>query len=99
MGGEQGKSPYLVCQVDGAGPGQGQAVVGAGAAAYLVYQYQTPVRSVVQDHRGFHHLGHKGGFPGGRISSARADAGEDAVNRTKDCLVGGDKNCRYAPAA
>ena len=79
MGGEQGKSPDVVCQVSGAGPGQGQPVVSAGAAADLVDQHQAPVGGVVQDACGLHHFRHEGGFPRGDVID-RADTGEDAVD-------------------
>ena len=82
MGGEQGKGPDVVRQVSGAGPGQGQPVVSAGAAADLVDQHQAHVGGVVQDGCGLHHFRHEGGFPRGDIID-RADTGEDSVDRAE----------------
>ena len=82
MGGEQGKSPDVVCQVSGAGPGQGQPVVSAGAAADLVDQDQAYIRGIVQDSGGLHHFRHEGGFPRGDIID-RADPGENSVDRAE----------------
>ncbi|EEF93713.1 hypothetical protein CATMIT_01653 [Catenibacterium mitsuokai DSM 15897] len=78
--GEQGVGAVVVGQMARAGLGQGQAVVGRGAAADLVHQHQRAVAGVVQDVAGLAHLDHEGRLAAGEVV-AGADAGEDAVDR------------------
>ncbi len=44
------------------GPGQGQAVIGTGAAPHFVQDHQGPVRGIINDVGGFGHLDHEGGL-------------------------------------
>src|SRR5690606_2156072 len=67
VGGEQSKGAHAVCQVIGTGPGQGQAVEGAGAATDFVQQHQTALGGVVQNIGGLRHLHHKGGAAAGQV--------------------------------
>ena len=64
----------------GAGPGQRQAVKGAGAATNLIHQYQAVGTGIVQDVGGFCHFDHKGRAAAGEVVR-RADAGEDAIEK------------------
>ena len=70
----------VVVQVFDDGAGDGQAVVGAGAAPDLVQDDQAARRGVVQDVRRLDHLDHEGALAGGEVV-LRADAGEDAVHQ------------------
>ena len=78
--GEERVGADLAADVPCAGPGERQAVVGAGAAADLVHQHEAVARRVVQDVRRLGHLDHEGGAPAGEIVRG-ADAREDAVHR------------------
>src|SRR5690606_5216483 len=80
VGGEQGPAAVDHGQVAGHRVGQGQAVVGGGAAADLVHQHQRLRGGVVEDVAGLGHLHHEGGLAAGQVV-AGADAGEDAVDR------------------
>ncbi|KPM85644.1 hypothetical protein AOR10_24195, partial [Vibrio alginolyticus] len=91
VGGEQGKGAGAG-QVLGAGPGQRQAIEGAGAAADLVHQHQAFIGGVVQDAGGLGHLHHEGGASAGQVVRG-ADAGKDTVHRADLRLV-----CRHEAA-
>ncbi|MNO85325.1 hypothetical protein D3C76_766960 [compost metagenome] len=67
-------------QALGGGPGQRQAVEGAGAAAHFVHQHQAAVGGVVQDVGGFAHLDHEGRTATGQVI-AGADTGEYSVHQ------------------
>ena len=67
MRGEQGEGADPAGQFQGAGPGQRQAVEGAGAAADLVHQHQRGIAGVVQDVGGLLHLHHEGGAAAGQV--------------------------------
>ena len=67
----------------GAGPGERQAVEGAGAAADLVHQHQASVGGVVQDVRGLGHFQHERRAAAGEIVRG-ADAREDPVQGAQD---------------
>ena len=71
-----------------AGPGERKAVIGGGAAPDFIHQHQAMLCSVVQDISGFGHLHHKGRTAGGEIVR-RADAGENAIDRTNGRLLRG----------
>ena len=62
----------------GGRPGEGEAVVGAGAAPDFVHDDQAVRVGVVQDVGGFGHFDHEGGAATGEVV-ARADAGVDAA--------------------
>ena len=68
-----------VVQVLGDRPGDGEAVVGARAAADLVEDDQRAPRGVAQDGGGLAHLDHEGALAARQVV-ARADAREDAVD-------------------
>ncbi len=70
-------------------PGDGDAVVGAGAAADLVEDEQAAVGGMVEDVGGLEHLDHEGGLPGVDLVLG-ADAGEDAVDNADAGRSGGD---------
>ena len=77
---EQRERVHAPGDVAGAGPGQRQAVVGAGPAADLVHQHQAGVSRVVQDDRSLGHLDHERGAPPGEVVG-RTDTREHAVER------------------
>lgn len=70
------------------GPGDGQAVVGRGAAADLVQDDQGAIGGVVEDVGGLVHLDHEGRVAAGEVV-AGADAGEDAVHEADAAGFGG----------
>ena len=90
VGGEQGKGPHLLRQMHRAGPGQRQAVEGAGTAPDLVDQHQAVRCRVVQDIGGLAHLHHESRAAGRQIVGS-ADASENPVDRPNHCLLGGDE--------
>ena len=70
----------MVVQVLGDGPGQRDAVVGAGAAADLVEDDQAARRGVVEDVGRLGHLHHERALPPAQFV-AGADAREDAIGQ------------------
>ena len=72
------------------GPGQGEAVEGAGAPADLVQDHQAPGGGLVEDVGGFMHLHQKGALAPADVVH-RAHPGEDAVHDADIGLGGGDK--------
>src|SRR5512137_680949 len=56
VGGEERVGTDLAADVSCTGPGERQAVVGAGAAADLVHQHEAVARCIVENVRGFGHL-------------------------------------------
>src|SRR5690606_10086785 len=74
--GEQRVAAVAGCEVARARLGQGQSIVGRGAAADLVHQHQRLLGGVVQDVAGLGHLDHEGRLALGQVV-AGADAGED----------------------
>src|SRR5690606_19753455 len=60
VGGEETEGTYLAGQVAGAGPGEGEAVKGAGATTNFIHEHQAGRRRIVQYIGGFGHLYHKG---------------------------------------
>ena len=78
--GEQREGAHFGGQVAGHGPGERQAIEGAGAAADLIHQYEAALGGVVQDVGGFGHLHHKRRAATGQII-AGANAGVDAIER------------------
>jgi hypothetical protein len=89
VGGEEG--PWAsVGEVFGDGPGEGQAVEGAGATADFVEDDEAGGRGVVADVGGLGHLDHEGGLTSVQFV-AGADAGEDAVAESDGGLFGGDE--------
>ncbi len=87
---EQSEGMVLRRQLHGAGLGEGETVVGRGAAADFVHQHEAVPRRVVQDIRRLAHLDHEGRLAARQII-ARADAREDAVDRSHFCSVRGDE--------
>ncbi len=63
-------------------PGDGQAVIGRGAAAHFVQQDERARRRGVQNRGGLRHLDHEGRAPASKIVG-RADASEDAVHQSQ----------------
>ena len=92
VGGEErlGAQGGVVVDVLDHRPGDGDAVVGAGAAADLVQDEQAAGGGVVQDVGGLDHLDHEGGLPGVDLVLG-ADAGEDAVDEADAGGGGGDE--------
>ena len=88
VGGEQGVTPDVLCQVLGRGPGQRKAIEGAGAAAHFIHQHQAVFGGIVQDIGGFGHFHHEGGAATGYVIRG-AHASEDPVHRAKHGAVGG----------
>src|SRR5258708_3884170 len=66
-------------QVFDSGPGDGQAVVGGGAASDFIEKDERARRGGVKDGSGFRHFDHEGGASAGEIVAC-ADAGKDAVD-------------------
>ena len=85
MRGEQGVSAIGRGQMFRAGFGQREAVVRRCAASDFVHQHQRLRGGVMQDVAGFAHFDHEGRLPAGEVV-ARADAGEDAVDRADQCF-------------
>ena len=67
VGGEEGAGADAVVEVLDGGPGEGEAVVGGGAAAHLVQEHQRPGGGCVEDRGGFGHLDHEGGAAAGDV--------------------------------
>ena len=63
MGGEQRPRTVDVVQVLDAGPSDGEAVIGGGAAADFIQNHQAARPSTVENGRRFHHFHHEGGAP------------------------------------
>ena len=82
MGGEQRESVNALRQVGGTGPGQRQAIKGAGAAPHFVHQHQTLRGGVVQNIGGFGHFHHKGRAAAGDVIRG-AHTGKNPVDRTQ----------------
>ena len=100
VGGEDGARPRprRRAQELGDGPGQGQAVVGGGAAADLVQDHQAAPGHLVQDVGGLAHLHEEGGLAPGQVV-AGADAGEDAVGDADAAPRPPARSCRPGPSA
>ncbi len=81
VGGEEGLGPQggVIVDVLHHGPGDGHAIVGAGAPPDLVQDQQAAVGGVVKDVGRLHHLHHEGGLAPVDLV-AGPDAGEDAVH-------------------
>ena len=79
MGGEQSAAFVGLMQMLRRRPGDGQAVIGGGAAPDLVQYDQRFRRGLVEDRRRLHHLHHEGGAARRQIV-ARADAAEQPVH-------------------
>ena len=77
--GEQRAAAHDVVQVLGDGPGDGEAVVGARAAADLVEDHQRAPRRAAQDVRRLAHLDHERALAAREVV-ARADAREHAID-------------------
>ena len=80
-----------VVQVLDDGPGDGNSVEGAGAAADFVEDDQGGGGGVVEDVGGFLHLDHEGGAAADEVV-AGADAREDAVDDAHAQGIGGDES-------
>ncbi|MNU58797.1 hypothetical protein D3C71_479410 [compost metagenome] len=87
MGGKQRVAAVFVGEMARHRVGQGEAIVGGGAAADLVHQHQRMRGGVMQDVAGFSHLDHEGRLPAGKVV-AGADAGQDAVDRADQRAAG-----------
>ena len=77
------KARIFVGDEGGAGPGERQAVEGAGAAAHLVHEHQALGGGVVEDVRRLGHFEHEGRAAAGQIVGG-ADARENAIQGPKD---------------
>ena len=90
VGGEEGAGMAAGVLVDvlDDGPGDGDAVVGAGAAAELVEEHKAAGAEVVEDVAGLGHLDHEGGLADGDVVGG-TDAGEDLVDEAYAGAVGG----------
>ena len=72
------------------GPGQGQAVEGAGAPPYFVQNDQAALGGLAQDAGGFHHFHHKGALPLGQVVR-RPHPRKHAVHQAHFRLGGGNE--------
>ena len=88
VGGKQGVTADFPGQVLCGGPGQGQAIKGAGAAADLVHKHQAVAAGIVEDVRGLGHFHHKGGAPASDVVGG-AHTGENPVHRANHRPVRG----------
>ena len=91
VGGEEGAGSVGIdigVEVLDHGPGDGEAVVGAGAAADLVEDDEAAGGGVVEDVGGLVHLDHEGGVAACELV-AGADAGEDAVDEAEAAVRAG----------
>jgi hypothetical protein len=88
VGREQRPAAVGVVQGLGAGPGDGQAVIGGGAAADLVEDHQRARACLGEDGGGLDHLHHEGRAAAGQVV-ARADAAEQAVDDAEPQALGG----------
>ena len=81
VGGKKGArvDRTVLMQVFDDGPGDAQAVEGAGAAAELVDEEQAAAGGVVEDIGGLVHLDHEGALATGEVVG-RAHASEDAID-------------------
>ncbi len=89
MGGEEGAGADDEGEVFGYGPGETQAVQGAGAAADFVEDDEAFFGGVVEDVGGFDHFDHEGGLSAVDFV-AGADAGEETVGDADAGGFGGD---------
>ena len=92
VGGEEGFGfdGGFVVEVFGDGPGDADAVEGAGAAADFVEDDEAAGGGVVEDVGGFLHFDHEGAASAGEVV-AGSDAGEDAVDESEVEGAGGDE--------
>ena len=74
---------FLIRAVLQHGAGDGHAVVGGGAAAYLVEDEQAPACRIAQDIGDLAHFEHEGRLSRGKVVRG-ADAGEDPVDHADD---------------
>lgn len=88
--GEHGAAAEFVMQVLSNGPGEGDAVVGAGAAADFVEDDERTVGGVVEDAGGFDHFDHESRLAFAQFV-AGADASEHAVGEADSCAGGRDE--------
>jgi hypothetical protein len=95
MGGEEGFGADDVMEVFDDGPGEAEAVEGAGAAADFVEYDEAGRGGVMEDIGGFAHFDHERGLAAGEVV-AGADAGEDAVEAIDAGLGGGDEGTRMS---
>ncbi len=91
MGGKEGTGAgaFGGVEVFNDGPGDGEAVVGAGAAPDFVEDDEAFGAGVVEDVGGLVHLDHEGGVPPGEFVTG-TDAREDAIDKAEAATVGGD---------
>ena len=82
MGGEQGAGAIGLVQGLGRGPGDGQTVIGGGAAPDLVQNDEAVRRGLGQDGGGLDHLHHEGGAAARQVV-AGADATEQTVHHAQ----------------
>ncbi len=82
VGGEQGAGAVGFVQGLGRGPGDGQTVIGGGAAPDLVQHDEAAPGRLGQDGGGFDHLHHEGGAAARQIV-ARAHATEQTVDHAQ----------------
>ena len=92
MGGKQGLGPALldIAQIFHRGPGDAEAVKGAGAAANLVQNHKRTPGSVAQDIGSFAHFHHESALSACQVIG-RAHAGEHVVHQGDVGLLGGDE--------
>ena len=89
MGGEEGAGALVVCAVEvlDDGPGDTEAVVGAGAPADFIKDDEGTGGGVVEDVGRLVHLDHEGGVAAGEFVTG-ADTGEDTVDSADAAGVG-----------
>ena len=91
MGGKEGTGAgaFGGVEVFNDGPGDGETVVGAGAAPDFVEDDEAFGAGVIEDVGGLVHLDHEGGVPPGEFVTG-TDAREDAIDKAKAATAGGD---------
>ena len=90
VGGEEGAAADVLVEVFDDGPGEREAVVGAGAAADLVEDDEAARGGGVEDAGGLGHLDHERALAAGELV-AGADAGEDAIGDADGGAAGRDE--------
>ena len=92
MRGEEGfrTTVGIVVQVFDDRPGDGDTVIGAGAASELVEEDERTRSEGVEDAGGFLHFDHKGRFASRDIVRS-SDTGEDAIGKSEVSCFGWDE--------
>ncbi len=92
MGSEEGfgPQPWMVVDVLDDGPGNGDAVVGAGSTTDLIEDEQAAGTGVIEDVGRFYHLHHEGALTSADLVLG-TDTSEDAIHQPDPGLVSRDE--------